>query len=60
MNLSNWTNYNEHQKEHILKDFEEVLESHEMPLKSYVIIHKEAELSQEQNEALLNWVRSIQ
>jgi len=59
MNLSEWTVYNKNQQDHILKDFEEVLETHEMPLKSYLIIHKEAKLTTEQYDVLLNWVKSI-
>jgi hypothetical protein len=59
MNLSEWTVYNKNQQGHILKDFEEVLETHEMPLKSYLIIHKDAEMTNEQYEVLMNWVKSI-
>jgi hypothetical protein len=60
LNLSEWTVYNENQKEHILKDFEEVLESHEMPLESYLWIHKDAKMTSEQYEVLMNWVKSIE
>ena len=60
LNLSEWTVYNEHQKEHILKDFEEVLESHEMPLESYLWIHEDAKMTVEQYEVLMNWVKTIE
>lgn len=59
LNLSEWTAYNKYQKEHILNDFEEVLMSHQMPLKSYLILHKEAELTKEQYNVLLAWVKTI-
>lgn len=59
LNLSEWTAYNSYQKEHILNDFEEVLMSHEMPLKSYLILHKEAELSKDQYNVLIDWVKTI-
>ena len=59
LNFSEWTTYNKNQQSHIQKDLEEVLESHEMPLKSYLIMHEEAKLSKEQNETLLNWVKTI-
>lgn len=59
MNFSEWTVYNKNQQEHILKDFEEVLETHEMPLKSYLIFHKDAKMTNEQYEVLINWVKSI-
>jgi hypothetical protein len=60
MNLSEWTVYNKNQKEHILKDFEEVLESHEMPLESYLWVHEEAKMTSEQYTTLMNWVKSIE
>ncbi len=59
LNFSEWKTYNAHQKEHILNDLEEVLQSHEMPLKSYLILHKEAEMSKEQYSALVAWVKTI-
>jgi len=59
LNFSEWTAYNKNQKSHILKDLEEELEDHEMPLKSYLIIHKDAEMTQNQYETLLNWVKTI-
>lgn len=59
LNFSEWKTYNKFQKEHILNDFEEVLASHEMPLKSYLILHEEAEMSKEQYETLLAWVKTI-
>jgi len=59
LNFSEWTVYNKNQQNHILKDLEEVLETHEMPLKSYLWIHKEAEMTNVQYEALMAWVKSI-
>lgn len=59
LNFSEWTVYNKNQQEHILKDLEEVLETKEMPLKSYLIIHEEAKMTAEQYTVLMNWVKSI-
>jgi hypothetical protein len=59
LNFSEWTAYNSNQKKHILKDLKEVLQSHEMPLESYLILHKEAELSKDQYELFQNWVKTI-
>lgn len=59
LNFSEWTAYNKYQKEHILNDLEEVLQSHEMPLKSYLLLHKEAQISKEQYSALVAWVKTI-
>jgi len=59
LNFSEWTVYNKNQQNHILKDLEEVLETHEMPLKSYLWIHKEAEMTNDEYEVLMAWVKSI-
>lgn len=59
LNFSEWTAYNSNQKKHILKDLKEVLESHEMPLKSYLILHEDATLSNEEYEIFQNWVKTI-
>ena len=59
LNFSEWAAYNKNQKSHILKDLEEELDEHKMPLKSYLILHKEAEVTKEQYTILLNWVKTI-
>ncbi len=59
LNFSEWSAYNKDQKNHIINDLEEELEEHEMPLKSYLIIHKDAKLTDEQYEILLTWVKTL-
>ncbi|WP_456376760.1 heme-binding domain-containing protein [Lutibacter sp.] len=59
LNFSEWATYNKNQRSHIIKDLEEELEEHEMPLKSYLILHKEAEITKEQYTILINWVKTI-
>ena len=59
LNFSEWTVYNKNQQNHILEDLEEVLETHEMPLKSYLWIHKESELTNDEYKVLMAWVKSI-
>lgn len=60
LNFSEWTSYNKNQKEHILKDLEEVLQTKEMPLVSYLKMHEEAQLTEEEYTLFYNWVRSIE
>lgn len=60
LNFSEWTVYNNNQKKHLLHDLEEVLESHEMPIDSYLWIHKDAKMTTGQYEVLMNWVKSIE
>lgn len=59
LNFSEWTVYNKNQQDHILKDLEEVLETHEMPFQSYLWIHKEAKMSNDQYKVLMDWVKAI-
>lgn len=59
LNFSEWAVYNKDQKNHILKDLDEKLTVHKMPLKSYLILHKEAVLTKDQYDILLNWVKTI-
>jgi len=59
LNFSEWAGYNKNQKEHIIKDLKKELKSKEMPLNSYLWIHKEAVVSPEQYKILLDWVQTI-
>ena len=59
LNFSEWTSYNQDQLNHILKDLNEELEDHKMPLKSYLIMHKEAAMDAGQYQTVLKWVKSI-
>ena len=59
LNFSEWAAYNKDQKSHILKDLDEELADHKMPLKSYLILHKEAEMTKAQYKILLDWVKAI-
>jgi hypothetical protein len=59
LNFSEWTAYNKDQQAHILKDIKEVLNDREMPLKSYLLIHKGATLTENQYQILYDWANSI-
>lgn len=59
LNFSEWTTYNKDQQEHIINDLKEVLNEREMPLKSYLWIHKDAKLTENQYQILYDWVNTI-
>lgn len=59
LNFSEWTAYNKDQQEHILKDIKEVLNEREMPLKSYLLIHKDAKLTENQYQILYDWANTV-
>jgi hypothetical protein len=60
LNFSEWTAYNKDQQKHVLKDIMEVLNEREMPLISYLLIHEEAKLTENQYQILYDWVNTIQ
>ncbi len=59
LNFSEWAAYNKDQKSHIIKNIKEVLNDREMPLKSYLWIHKESKLTENQYQILYDWANSI-
>lgn len=59
LNFSEWGSYSEKRKNHKLEEFVEMIEEKEMPLKSYLITHRDAKLSSEQVEILKNWIETI-
>ena len=56
LNFSEWDKYSLRDKKHILKDIPEEIEEGEMPMDNYLPLHPEAELSEEDIEALEKWV----
>jgi hypothetical protein len=59
LNFSEWANYNANQKNHIVKDLQQEMEKQGMPLKSYLIIHKDAVLTATQYQTLLDWAKTL-
>lgn len=59
LNFSEWSTYPKKRKERKLKEFIEMIEEREMPLKSYLITHGDASLSDENIENLKKWIETI-
>lgn len=57
LNFSEWSSYSEKKMKHKLKEIVEVLEEKEMPLESYIPMHPEAKLSDDQIQQLITWVK---
>lgn len=55
LNFSIFANYEPERQAHKLEECAEVLENGEMPLESYLLIHKDAKLSPEQKEELITY-----
>lgn len=59
LNFSEFATYSLRKQYHKLEETAEMVEKSEMPLDSYLWIHKEANLSDEQKLAITNWVKAV-
>lgn len=59
LNFSIWSTYAEGKADHKLEECSEELEKGAMPLDSYVWLHKEADLSEEQRSGLIELFASL-
>lgn len=60
LNFSKWTEYSLKKKEHKMDEVWEEVKKKKMPLDSYTWTHSEANLSEEQIEAIVNWGKKVQ
>lgn len=60
VNFSEWMSYNTDQKNHIIDDVLETVESKEMPLKGYISMHPEANLTDAQRKAFNEYFKTLQ
>jgi hypothetical protein len=56
-NVSQWDEYSDKKKDHKLEELAEEVGEKEMPLPSYTWTHGDADLSQDQIDAILSWVK---
>lgn len=59
LNFSIWTEYKEKKKDTKLGECIDMVRTGEMPMKGYLMLHDEAELSEEQRQKFVMWLRSI-
>jgi len=60
VNLSEWGEYELEDRAYIIEEMIEEIEDGEMPFPGYDKLHPDANLSEEQKQALFKWLRSIQ
>ena len=58
LNFSEWPTFDLELQELALRDIEEQIKKHKMPLPSYLLLHPEARLDDEARQVLLDWARS--
>ncbi len=59
LNFSEWNTYSLKKKDHKIDELYEEVEDGEMPLKSYTWTHKEANLTQDQIQAVVTWGKKV-
>ena len=60
LNFSKWSEYSLKRKEHKMEEIWEEVKEKEMPLESYTWTHGDANLTDEQIEALVSWAKTVQ
>ena len=60
LNFSKWDEYSLKRKEHKMKELHEEVEKKNMPLESYTYTHFEANLTQNQIDAVVTWGKEVQ
>ncbi|WMI64570.1 heme-binding domain-containing protein [Aestuariibaculum sp. YM273] len=58
-NVSNWVGNSVKRKDHKFEELIEMVEDKSMPLKSYTITHSEANLSEDQIKAVIDWAKLV-
>ena len=59
LDFSSFRKYDQEKREHQLEEIGEVVEEHSMPIKAYVLFHPESELTEEDENAINNWLKSL-
>lgn len=60
LNFSEFGNYSKRKQESKFKSMIKQVQSGEMPLDSYTMIHKNAKLSDQKKKVLIGWIKKIQ
>ena len=59
LNFSEWKTYSQKRINHKLEELVEEVEEEEMPLPSYLLLHSNANLSDEEKQLLINWAKTF-
>lgn len=59
LNFSIWGDYRKERQAHKLDEMYGEVEEDEMPMSSYILVHKEAKLTSLQKTALLEWLKGL-
>ena len=57
LNFNEWGTYSNRKQERLLNSIKEQIETKQMPLSSYTMMHKNTKLNDEQIKVLTNWLK---
>jgi len=60
LNFSEWSTFSVKRKEYKMDEIVEFIEKKEMPLQSYLLMHKEAFLTKDEVKMVINWAKENQ
>lgn len=60
LNFNEFGSYTPQDQDHAMEEVAEVIEKNEMPLNSYLWMHGEAKLTDEEKEMLIDWAKKLQ
>jgi hypothetical protein len=59
LDFSSFRKYGKKKADHTLEELAEVVEEHSMPLKAYVLFNPETELTEDDEQAINSWLKSL-
>jgi hypothetical protein len=59
LNFAEFKTYNEKRKAHKMEELQEVAEDRSMPLKAYTMFHKNAELTENDEQMIKDWIATL-
>lgn len=60
LNFSEFANYSAIKRKHKLRAITDALEEKTMPIPSYLLIHQQARLNQQQIHEILSWIKTVE
>ncbi len=57
LNFNEWGTYSNRKQDRLLNSIKEQIETKQMPLASYTMMHKNTKLNDEQIKVLTNWLK---
>lgn len=57
LNFNEWGSYSTRKQERLMRSIEEQIKTGQMPLQSYTLLHRNADLNKEQIEVVVKWLK---